>query len=305
MRAPVCHSSATNVSRWRLLSRVHVSVVNGRRRPGGERDATALREAPLTFEAVFEAVLHDDKELLERWVVRVQSSSEAQSRLNQPFNTQLGHVQQREDRSLPSPVSSSSRRVATGSFIPDPGFLLLQPQNPEHVSLLSAAVRLRQRQVVLCGRCHVQVPPRRPRKKSCWSVRTERARVIRLANRERRGGVVEQFSTGDHCDNQQRRNTCNTTGHSDDTPDDSRQPTVVTLPYCKTVGSRCYMMAVSKGADKRLLGGHGRCPYIPVPWRCAYEPADLNRQLGSRRSNCTLRRGGVNGLGGYTKGSTT
>lgn len=51
-------------------------------------------EVPLTFEAMFEAVLHDDKELLERWVVRVQSSSEAQSRLDQPFNTQLGHVQQ-------------------------------------------------------------------------------------------------------------------------------------------------------------------------------------------------------------------
>lgn len=48
----------------------------------------------LTSEAMFEAVLHDNKELLERWVVRVQCSSKAQSRLDQPFNTQLGHVQQ-------------------------------------------------------------------------------------------------------------------------------------------------------------------------------------------------------------------
>lgn len=49
---------------------------------------------PFTFEAMLEAVLHYDKELLQRWVVRVQGSSEAQSRLNQTFNTKLGHVQQ-------------------------------------------------------------------------------------------------------------------------------------------------------------------------------------------------------------------
>lgn len=47
-----------------------------------------------TFKAMFEAVLHDNKELLKRWVVRVQSSSKAQSRLDQPLNAQLGHVQQ-------------------------------------------------------------------------------------------------------------------------------------------------------------------------------------------------------------------
>lgn len=49
---------------------------------------------PFTFEAMLEAVLHYDKELLQRWVVRVQGSSEAQSRLNQTFNAKLGHVQQ-------------------------------------------------------------------------------------------------------------------------------------------------------------------------------------------------------------------
>lgn len=49
---------------------------------------------PFTFEAMFEAVLHDNKELLEGWVVRIQGSSKAQSRLDQPFDTQLGHVQQ-------------------------------------------------------------------------------------------------------------------------------------------------------------------------------------------------------------------
>lgn len=48
----------------------------------------------LTSEAMFETVLHDDKELLERRVVWVQSSTEAQGRLDQPFNAQLGHVQQ-------------------------------------------------------------------------------------------------------------------------------------------------------------------------------------------------------------------
>lgn len=49
---------------------------------------------PFTFETMLEAVFHYDKELLQRWVVRVQGSSEAQSRLNQTFNAKLGHVQQ-------------------------------------------------------------------------------------------------------------------------------------------------------------------------------------------------------------------
>lgn len=49
---------------------------------------------PLTFEAMLEAVLHYDKELLQRRVVRVQRASEAQSRLNQTFDAKLGHVQQ-------------------------------------------------------------------------------------------------------------------------------------------------------------------------------------------------------------------
>lgn len=49
---------------------------------------------PFTFEAMLEAVLHYDKELLQRRVVRVQRSSKAQRRLNQTFNAKLGHVQQ-------------------------------------------------------------------------------------------------------------------------------------------------------------------------------------------------------------------
>lgn len=67
---------------------------------------------------------------------------------------------QSEDRSLPSPVSSSTsstpHRAAT-SLLPAGRLVLLQPQNPENMSFLPAAVRLRQSQVMLRARCHVQV----------------------------------------------------------------------------------------------------------------------------------------------------
>lgn len=56
--------------------------------------ASACSCSFLTFEPMLEAVLHDDEELLQRRVVRVQRASEAQRRLNQTFNAQLGHVQQ-------------------------------------------------------------------------------------------------------------------------------------------------------------------------------------------------------------------
>lgn len=52
-----------------------------------------LRPWP-TFQAVFQAVLHHHKELLQRCVVRIQSSPQVQSRFDQALDTQLGHVHQ-------------------------------------------------------------------------------------------------------------------------------------------------------------------------------------------------------------------
>lgn len=45
---------------------------------------------------MFKAVLHDDKELLERRVVGVQRASEVERRLDQALDAQLGHVHQVE-----------------------------------------------------------------------------------------------------------------------------------------------------------------------------------------------------------------
>lgn len=66
---------------------------------------------------------------------------------------------QSEDRSLPSPVSStaSTPHRAAASLLPTSRLVFLQPQNPENMSFLLAAVRLRQSQVMLRARCHVQV----------------------------------------------------------------------------------------------------------------------------------------------------
>ena len=51
-------------------------------------------DPPGTSEAMFEAVLHDDEELLQRRVVRVQRPAEAQRRLDEALDAELGHVQQ-------------------------------------------------------------------------------------------------------------------------------------------------------------------------------------------------------------------
>lgn len=47
-----------------------------------------------TFKAVLQTVFHDHEELLQRGIIGVQRPTEAQSRLDQPFNAELGHVQQ-------------------------------------------------------------------------------------------------------------------------------------------------------------------------------------------------------------------
>lgn len=47
-----------------------------------------------TFESVFQTVLHHDKELLQRGVVRVQCTAQVKSWLNQALDAQLGHVHQ-------------------------------------------------------------------------------------------------------------------------------------------------------------------------------------------------------------------
>lgn len=63
---------------------------NSQAETNGDRATLAQQTksfSSLTFEAMFEAVLHDNKELLQRWVVWVQRSSKAQGRLDQTFNT--------------------------------------------------------------------------------------------------------------------------------------------------------------------------------------------------------------------------
>ena len=49
-----------------------------------------------TFQAVFQAVLHHDKELLERRVVGVQRAAQVECRLDETLDAQLGHVHQVE-----------------------------------------------------------------------------------------------------------------------------------------------------------------------------------------------------------------
>lgn len=45
---------------------------------------------------MFQAVLHHDKELLERRVVGVQRAAQVEGRLNETLDAQLGHVHQVE-----------------------------------------------------------------------------------------------------------------------------------------------------------------------------------------------------------------
>lgn len=47
-----------------------------------------------TFQPMFQTVLHHDKELLERCVVRVKCASQVESRLDQALDAQFGHVHQ-------------------------------------------------------------------------------------------------------------------------------------------------------------------------------------------------------------------
>lgn len=47
-----------------------------------------------TFQAVFQAVLHHDEELLEWCIVGVECSSQVESRLDEAFDAQFGHVHQ-------------------------------------------------------------------------------------------------------------------------------------------------------------------------------------------------------------------
>lgn len=47
-----------------------------------------------TFKPVFQAVFHNNEELLQGRVVRIQSAAEAQGRFNEAFDAQLSHVQQ-------------------------------------------------------------------------------------------------------------------------------------------------------------------------------------------------------------------
>lgn len=68
--------------------------VKTKKKPKPGMSAEASSCFSLTFEPVLEAVLHHHKELLQRRVVRVQRASEAQRRLDQTFDAQLGHVQQ-------------------------------------------------------------------------------------------------------------------------------------------------------------------------------------------------------------------
>lgn len=47
-----------------------------------------------TFQPMLQTVLHHDKELLERCIVRVKCVSEVEGRLDQALNAQFGHVHQ-------------------------------------------------------------------------------------------------------------------------------------------------------------------------------------------------------------------
>lgn len=73
-----------------------------------------------------------------------------------PWNGLRCFPGQSKDRSLPSPVSSTTASPSSCAvcFISGSWFFLLQPQNPKHLTFLLAAVRFRQDQVVVCGRCH-------------------------------------------------------------------------------------------------------------------------------------------------------
>lgn len=78
--------------------------------------------------------------------------------VNAPWNGLGCFPGQSKNRSLPSPVSSTTASSrCTVCFIPRNWFFLLQPQNPKHLTFLLAAVRFRQDQVVVCGRCHLHL----------------------------------------------------------------------------------------------------------------------------------------------------
>lgn len=45
-----------------------------------------------TFKTVFQTMFHNNKELLQGGVVRIQSAAKAESRFNESFDTQFSHV---------------------------------------------------------------------------------------------------------------------------------------------------------------------------------------------------------------------
>lgn len=51
-------------------------------------------KADFTFQPVFQTVLHHDKELLQRCIVRVKRASQVERRLDQALDAQFGHVHQ-------------------------------------------------------------------------------------------------------------------------------------------------------------------------------------------------------------------
>lgn len=60
---------------------------------GKNKQSSLLKHAFGTFKAMFQAVLHNNEELLQRWIVRIKGSAKAQGRFNESLDTQFGHIQ--------------------------------------------------------------------------------------------------------------------------------------------------------------------------------------------------------------------